>query len=515
MSPQAEDGDNYDNSNFHGGGDNFNDNNNNNNNSGVDEGSAMFDDGRFCGDDGPPVKRVVLEDVSAHVNRINIDGLARTKDDIVTKVCSDVFKAANFAAVLQECLLAKAKMEQGLGLFSEVGVEIDVTDDPNDVSNEGLDITMRVKEPRRFTGGVHTLVGNNDGSLMISFKTPNAFGRGEKLSVEYTHGMIKSKTHTVSFTKPINADPDKWFTAACFHAHDDKPWSGYGEATRGFGFRLAFPGYGGLNTVHWDVLWRELKALSNGIAFTARNDMGHSLKSALKHTYTFDTRDTPILPSKGVLAKFVNEISGLGGDVKFVKSEAEFQYNLPLTHGLIFQSSLVCGAMKSLNDLTRINDRFLLGGPLTLRGFRHNGVGPSEEGYALGGESYWGSSLHLYTPLPFTSHKSTLYDYFKTHFFVTAGGLFSGPSDFSSSSLRSSSSSAARRAHASSMLGFYGRPKGVGELISSTRLSYGLGLVAHLGNVARMELNYVWPIRAATGDGVAPGLQFGVGVSFF
>ena len=60
--------------------------------------------------------------------------------------------------------------------------------------------------------------------------------------MEYTHGMIKSKTHTVSFTKPINADPDKWFTAAASHAHDDKPWSGFGEASRGFGFRLAFPG---------------------------------------------------------------------------------------------------------------------------------------------------------------------------------------------------------------------------------------------------------------------------------
>merc|ERR1712136_50191 len=76
------------------------------------------------------------------------------------------------------------------GLFSEVGVEIDVTEDPNDGSNEGLDVTMKVKEPRRFTGGVHTLVGNNDGSLMVSFKTPNLFGRGEKLSVEYTHGIL-------------------------------------------------------------------------------------------------------------------------------------------------------------------------------------------------------------------------------------------------------------------------------------------------------------------------------------
>ena len=46
---------------------------------------------------------------------------------------------------------------------------------------------------------------------------------------------------------------------------------------------------------------------------------------------------------------------------RFVKSEAELQYNLPLTHGLIVQASLVLGTMKSLNDLTRINDRFLLG----------------------------------------------------------------------------------------------------------------------------------------------------------
>jgi len=476
---------------------------------GDDDNEAMFDDGRFCGDDGPPVKRVVLEEVPAHVNRINVDGLARTKDDIVTKVCGDVFKAGNFAAILQEVLTAKAKMEQGLGLFSEIGVEVDITEDPTDDTNEGLDVTLKVKEPRRFTGGVHTLVGNNDGSLMVSCKTPNAFGRGEKLSLDYTHGMIKSKTHTISFTKPINADPDKWFTAAAFHSHDDKPWSGYGESSRGFGFRFAFPAYGGLNTVHWDVLWRELKALNNGIAFTVRNDMGHTLKSSLKHTYTIDTRDTPILPSTGILAKFVNEVSGLGGDVKFAKSEAEFQYNLPLTHGLIFQSSLVLGTMKSLNDLTRINDRFLLGGPLTLRGFRHNGVGPSEEGYALGGESYWGSSLHLYAPLPFTSSRSTLYDYFKTHFFVNAGGLYTGLNQFESTAALARSSSSSLRNRSA------GYPKRVSELLATTRLSYGIGLCAHLGNVARMELNYVWPVNSIRGDGVAPGLQFGVGVSFF
>jgi len=460
---------------------------------GMDE-----EEDRFCGDNGPPVKKVILEEVPAHVNRINVDGLTRTKDDIITKVCKDVFRAENFAAVLQECLVAKAKMEQGLGLFSEVGVEIDVTEDSSDKTNQGLDITMKVKEPRKLTGGVHTLVGNNDGSLMIQAKLPNIFGRGEKLSLEYTHGMMKSKTHSISFTKPVDADPDKWFTAAAFHTHDEKPWSGFNEASRGFGFKYALPGYGGFNTFHWDMLWRELRASSRGIAFGARNDMGHSLKSSLKHTYTYDTRDTPVIPSVGFLAKVVNEVAGLGGDVRFLKSEAELQYNIPLPLGVTIQSSVVLGSMKHLNDISRINDRFLLGGPLTLRGFRHNGVGPSEEGCALGGESFWGTSLHLYSPLPFTSASSSLYNHFRTHLFVNAGSLYGE-----------------NQVTGSRSAGRYAVPKRLVDLASSARVTYGLGVVGHLGNVARIELNYVWPVKSMKGDAVAPGLQFGVGASFF
>ena len=73
---------------------------------GGDEGASpsMFESGEFFSDEDasspPVVKRVVLDEVAAHVNRINVDGLARTKDDIVTKVCQDVFKAGNFAGKL-------------------------------------------------------------------------------------------------------------------------------------------------------------------------------------------------------------------------------------------------------------------------------------------------------------------------------------------------------------------------------------------------------------------------------
>ena len=48
----------------------------------------------------------------------------------------------------------------------------------------------------------------------------------------------------------------------------------------------------------------------------------------------------------------------------------------------VVQMSLAGGIMKTIHpgDVIRINDRFFLGGPLTLRGFEMKGVGPRDAG---------------------------------------------------------------------------------------------------------------------------------------
>ena len=69
---------------------------------------------------------------------------------------------------------------------------------------------------------------------------------------------------------------------------------------------------------------------------------------------------------------------------------------------------------------SRINDRFLLGGPTSLRGFSLWGAGPQDLGFAVGGEAYWASALHLFTPLPLLS-KSGVFGLFRMHGFITAG----------------------------------------------------------------------------------------------
>lgn len=39
-----------------------------------------------------------------------------------------------------------------------------------------------------------------------------------------------------------------------------------------------------------------------------------------------------------------------------------------------------------------------------------------------------------------------------------------------------------------------------GMLLNNTRLSVGTGIVIGFGNIARLELNYVWPLWKLNGD---------------
>ena len=52
------------------------------------------------------------------------------------------------------------------------------------------------------------------------------------------------------------------------------------------------------------------------------------------------------------------------------------------------------------------------------------------------------------------------------------------------------------------------------DAVRNFRISYGIGIVMSLGGIARIEMNYCYPLRAPKGDKIAPGLQVGVGMDF-
>jgi outer membrane protein insertion porin family len=76
-----------------------------------------------------------------------------------------------------------------LGCFSDVDIHIDTADKGE---NSDYEVTFKVTELKRIVGSVNTMVGNQEGSLMLGLKLPNLVGKGERFQVDYSHGTKKT-----------------------------------------------------------------------------------------------------------------------------------------------------------------------------------------------------------------------------------------------------------------------------------------------------------------------------------
>lgn len=71
--------------------------------------------------------------------------------------------------------------------------------------------------------------------------------------------------------------------------------------------------------------------------------------------------------------------SGLG-DARFVKNEIEAQVAALLGLGVVMSTTLRGGLLYTLDGTpSMISDRFMLGGPSSVRGFRTGGIGPRDQ----------------------------------------------------------------------------------------------------------------------------------------
>ena len=134
---------------------------------------------------------------------------------------------------------------------------------------------------------------------------------------------------------------------------------------------------------------RQVTSLSPTASPSIIASAGESIKTSLSHTVVHDKRDDIVLPAQGYLLKSMQEFAGFGGDIKFFKTTLDaqcvktFAHYWPRTH---FIANARGGLLWSFeNDAyTRITDRFHLGGPTDVRGFRHFGIGPKDGSNAAG-----------------------------------------------------------------------------------------------------------------------------------
>ncbi|MEX2034406.1 MAG: BamA/TamA family outer membrane protein, partial [Xanthobacteraceae bacterium] len=132
---------------------------------------------------------------------------------------------------------------------------------------------------------------------------------------------------------------------------------------------------------------------------------GAVLVSSVGYTIAYSTVDNLRNPTTGVYAEFKQDFAGVGGDVNFIRSQAEARTYYELFSDIVAVLKVQGGHIASWGskDL-RMLDHFQMG-PALVRGFAPAGIGPRDlttiNQDPLGGSMYWGASLEAQAPFSF------------------------------------------------------------------------------------------------------------------
>jgi outer membrane protein insertion porin family len=394
-----------------------------------------------------------------------------------------------------------------------ISVYLDESQSQNGMRN--IDVYLATREKSRVLLKTGTDLGNAEGSAYGNLLWRNVFGGAETLNLNASLGTRTRSAYQAAFETPILGDPDFRLEVGGIASSTQKSWASHEEVVKGGWSKLRWISKSGhRHELSYNGFWRQLTGLAENASPTVRTDAGDSVKSSIFHSWVNDQRDNALLPSRGYYAKAFNEVAGIGplkGDVSFWKSEIETQGAIPIPipgikgdSGVSFTTGFRAGLLYPLGldsnsrpQLSRVNDRFLLGGPTDVRGFRLCGLGPREGADSLGGDVYAAGSANLLFPLPRLGAEKPV----RFQAFLNGGRLLPLRTSQKATPTTNGEVQDAMVSTLSELQN--GLPS----------IAAGFGIVyAH--PVARFELNFSLPLVLRKGEEGRKGLQLGIGINF-
>lgn len=140
------------------------------------------------------------------------------------------------------------------------------------------------------------------------------------------------------------------------------------------------------------------------------------LTSQLGYTFSWSNVNNPVEPTRGYEFSISQDVAGLGGDVRFLRTIASAATHRGITKGVRASLRLQAGNIFSFggDETLRINNRFFRGGQ-DFRGFNVGGLGPRQvvlaldedgnatdtvlnRGQTLGGQTFYQATLEVTLP---------------------------------------------------------------------------------------------------------------------
>ncbi|CAN7349323.1 outer membrane protein assembly factor BamA [Phenylobacterium sp. LjRoot219] len=351
----------------------------------------------------------VKEGPRVYVDRIDVVGNSQTLDYVIRRemnlVEGDPYNRA---------LVDRSKNQiRALGYFKDV----EITETPGSAPDR---TNLQVKVTEQPTGEFSFSAGYSSVDQLVidlGVTQRNFRGRGQDVRARLSLGSVRQQVD-LGFTEPRFLGRDLAAGVdAYYYKYDLTEFSApYKTETIGTNFRLNFP----------------LSLDSRGsLIYTLRNDdvtlgteycdpsvyissictqRGSFLTSLVGYGYRLDRRNDPINPTRGFYLQFNQDFAGLGGDVQYIRTEAETGWYRGFSKSFILSAIGSAGYVEGWGgDSVRINDLFFKGGN-SFRGFETAGIGPRDvtirgttsgsfqQDEALGGKAYAIGSIELTVP---------------------------------------------------------------------------------------------------------------------
>ena len=376
-----------------------------------------------------------------YVRRIDIEGNARTRDDVVRREFRQV-ESGWYAADKIERSKVRLNRTQ---FFSDVNIETPAVPGSTD------QVDLKVKVTERNTGSVMLGAGlSSSEGLVGSFNVTQAnfLGTGDRVSAQINTGSV-NKTYALSVTKPFFT-PEGISLSYDLYRKDVNTSSlnlaTYSTSSYGAGVRFSVPiteknsiSYGlTLDNTQVSDLKSDIspqryldycKTENNGQASTSctMNSLTASLGWAI------DSRDSILFPKKGELRRVNAEIALPGLDMQTYKITLQETWYKDITKDLTFMLNGQFGYANSYGGKQfPFFKNFYVGGVNTVRGYAQGGIGPvcktGESGCGtttssnmfLGGNKQILGSAELFLPVPFLKNN----DQFRLSAFIDAGNVY-------------------------------------------------------------------------------------------
>lgn len=213
-----------------------------------------------------------------------------------------------------------------------------------------------------------------------------------------------------------------------FFFNEDRVWSSYAFASHGLSLELKVPWIanfifkGGAHAVA-----RHIHSINEGASDTIRAAAG---TSSLKVSASAE------LSHKGAYHNALAMIeTAKPGDTQHLKSVGSLDVNFPLTPRRELELDLrgQIGYISSENNIPKLCDNFLIGGPGSIIGFKPFCVGPHDGSDYIGGQAFYTSRLAILGKIPYKKAASPL----RMKAQIELGVLRTNSSDTMGSNLRS------------------------------------------------------------------------------